>query len=118
MINRTDTYTVRVVDQNGCELSVEVFAEFIDIEIPDFFTPDGDGDRDFWAPENSEGFPNILTIIFDRYGRELYRMELNDAPWNGVYQSRNLPSGDYWYIIKLRGENDPREIVGHFTLYR
>ena len=118
MINRTNTYTVRVVDQNGCELSVEIFAEFIDIEIPDFFTPDGDGDRDFWAPENSEGFPNILTIIFDRYGRELYRMELNDAPWNGVYQSRNLPSGDYWYIIKLRGENDPREIVGHFTLYR
>lgn len=118
MINRTDTYTVRVVDQNGCELSVEVFVEFIDIRLPDFFTPDGDGTNDFWVPDNLEGFPNILTIIFDRYGRELYRMELNDAPWDGVYQGHNLPTGDYWYIIKLRGENDNREIVGHFTLYR
>ncbi|TKD65124.1 T9SS type B sorting domain-containing protein [Flavobacterium sp. ASW18X] len=117
-INRTDTYTVTVVDQNGCEMSAEIFMEFIDIEIPNFFTPDGSGTNDTWVPNNIEGFPNILTIIFDRYGRELYRMKLNDAPWDGTYQGQELPTGDYWYVIKLRGENDDREMVGHFTLYR
>lgn len=118
IINRTDTYTVRVVDQNGCEMVAQIEMEFIDIEIPNFFTPDGDGVRDGWVPDNLEAFPNILTIIFDRYGRELYRMEINDAPWNGIYQGHNLPTGDYWYVIKLKGENDDREFVGHFTLYR
>ena len=117
-INRTDTYTVTVVDQNGCEMSAEIFMEFIDIEIPNFFTPDGSGTNDTWVPNNIQGFPNILTIIFDRYGRELYRMKLNDAPWDGTYQNQELPTGDYWYVIKLRGENDDREMVGHFTLYR
>ncbi len=118
IINRTDTYTVRVVDQNGCEAMGEIEMEFIDIQIPDFFTPDGDGLNDEWVPDNTEAFPNVLTIIFDRYGRELYRMKLNDAPWDGIYQGNELPSGDYWYIIKLRGENDDREFIGHFTLYR
>lgn len=118
IINRTDTYTVRVVDQNGCEMVAQIEMEFIDIEIPNFFTPDGDGVRDGWAPDNLEAFPNILTIIFDRYGRELYRMKLNTAPWEGNYQGHALPTGDYWYVIKLKGENDDREFVGHFTLYR
>ncbi|MGB5819524.1 MAG: T9SS type B sorting domain-containing protein [Saonia sp.] len=118
IINRTDTYTVTVTDENGCETSADIFIEFIDIEIPNFFTPDGDGLNDVWIPRNREAFPEILTIIFDRYGREIYRMGLNDSGWNGIYQSSELPTGDYWYIIKLNGETDTREFVGHFTLYR
>jgi gliding motility-associated-like protein len=92
--------------------------EFIDIEIPNFFTPDGDNNNDEWKPRNLEGFPDIITIIFDRYGRELYRMKQNDVGWEGIYQNNDLPTGDYWYVIKLRGENDEREFVGNFTLYR
>lgn len=38
--------------------------------------------------------------------------------WDGTYNGQELPTGDYWYVIKLKGENDPREFVGHFTLYR
>ncbi|MDT7828895.1 T9SS type B sorting domain-containing protein [Pricia sp. S334] len=117
-INRTDTYVVTVVDENGCEASANIFIEFIDIEIPNFFTPNGDGENQNWKPRNDEGFPQILTIIFDRYGREVYRMGQGDSGWDGFYQQTELPSGDYWYIIKLNGENDEREFVGHFTLYR
>ncbi|MFK7813774.1 MAG: T9SS type B sorting domain-containing protein, partial [Maribacter sp.] len=118
IINRTDTYVVRVVDENGCEVIANIFMEFIDIEIPNFFTPDGDGLNDTWQPRNQEGFPEILTIIFDRYGREVYQMTLNSPGWDGLYKQSELPTGDYWYVIKLRGPNDDREFVGHFTLYR
>ncbi len=118
IINRTDTYPVTVVDQNGCEVTMEIFMEFIDIEMPNFFTPDGDGMNDRWLPNNLEAFPNVLMIIFDRYGRELYRMEYGDSGWDGFYNSKELPTGDYWYIIKLQGETDDREFIGHFTLYR
>ena len=117
-INRTDTYPVRVVDQNGCEVVAEIFMEFIDIEIPNYFTPDNDGTNDYWLPDNIEAFPNILMIVFDRYGRELYRMGYGNQGWDGKYQNKELPSGDYWYVIKLKGANDDREFVGHFTLYR
>ncbi|MGD1947729.1 MAG: T9SS type B sorting domain-containing protein, partial [Croceivirga sp.] len=117
-INRTDNYTVTVIDQNGCEISAEIFMEFIDIEIPNFFTPDGNGTNDLWMPENLEAFPDVLILIFDRYGRELHRMGSEDQGWNGIYNNTPLPTGDYWYVIKLKAENDDREFVGHFTLYR
>ena len=117
-INRSATYTVRVVDGNGCEAIASIEMEFIDIEIPNFFTPNNDSENDVWKPRNLEGFPNILMIIFDRYGREVYRMGADDPGWDGIYHNTELPTGDYWYVIKLRGENDEREFVGHFTLYR
>ncbi len=118
IINRTDTYVVTIIDENGCQVQANIFMEFIDIEIPNFFTPDGDGQNDVWMPRNQEAFPEILTIIFDRYGREVYRLTLNTPGWDGLYKQSELPTGDYWYVIKLRGERDSREFVGHFTLYR
>ncbi|EAR02806.1 putative hemagglutinin/hemolysin-related protein [Maribacter sp. HTCC2170] len=117
-INRTDTFEVRVVDELGCEVVAMIAMEFIDIEIPNFFTPDGDGNNDFWIPENLEGFPEILIKIYDRYGRVVEDNVVDQNGWDGTYHGAELPTGDYWYIIKLQGENDDREFVGHFTLYR
>ncbi|MDF0706910.1 T9SS type B sorting domain-containing protein [Flagellimonas okinawensis] len=117
-INRTDTYTVTVIDQNGCEATAEIFMEFIDIEFPNFFTPDGDGLNDIWIPDNIEGFPDVLIKIYDRYGRVVEEMTRNVQGWDGNYDGKPLPTGDYWYVVKLEGPQDDREFVGHFTLYR
>ncbi|WP_019670866.1 T9SS type B sorting domain-containing protein [Eudoraea adriatica] len=117
-INMTGTYTVTVIDENGCEVSAQIFMEFIDIEIPNFFTPDGDGMNDYWIPDNIEGYPEILIKIYDRYGRVVAEETIVPNGWDGLYQGKELPTGDYWYVIKLNGERDEREFVGHFTLYR
>jgi gliding motility-associated-like protein len=92
--------------------------EFIDIEIPNFFTPDGDGQNDLWIPRNIAQFPNLFLNVYDRYGRIVYRLADSPDGWDGFYQENTLPTGDYWYVIKLNGEDDIREFVGHFTLYR
>ncbi len=118
IIYRTDTYEVRVVDENGCEVIASIEMEFIDIEIPNFFTPDGDGQNDTWMPRNLEGFPEILIKIYDRYGRVVEEDVVSKNGWDGVYHGAELPTGDYWYVIKLRADRDDREFVGHFTLYR
>lgn len=117
-INTSGTYVVRVVDQNGCEAIGSIEMEFVDIEIPGFFTPDGDGFNDFWLPNNTEGWPEIVIKIYDRYGRIIADDVVNRKGWDGLYKKNELPTGDYWYVIKLHGENDDRELVGHFTLYR
>lgn len=117
-ITETDTYLVTAIDENGCEIIASIFIEFIDIEIPNFFTPNGDGGNDLWKPENIEVYPNIFISIFDRYGRSVYKFQDNKDGWDGIYQTTELPSGDYWYVIKLNGEADTREFIGHFTLYR
>lgn len=117
-INRTDTFTVTVIDQLGCEVSAQIYMEFIDIEIPNFFTPDGDGTNDYWLPDNLEGFPNVIIKIYDRYGRVVAELSEGHQGWDGNYNKHPLPTGDYWYVVRLNGENDDREFVGHFTLYR
>lgn len=117
-INESGTYVVRVVDSNGCEAMANIEMEFIDIEIPNFFTPDGDGQNDRWLPRNIEGWPEILIKIYDRYGRVVEDDVVDRNGWDGLYNEKELPTGDYWYVIKLNGENDDREFVGHFTLYR
>ena len=117
-ITETATYTITVTDENGCSVSSEIDMEFIDIKIPNFFTPDGDGRNDTWAPENIEQYNNIFIKIYDRYGRTLYEFKGNEDDWDGQYQLSDLPTGDYWYIIKLNGIEDQREFIGNFTLYR
>ena len=118
IINRTGYYSVTVTDENGCSITQEIFMTFIDIEFQDYFTPDGDSKNDVWKPRNTENYPNMLIKIFDRYGREIYLINGNQDGWDGFYQSTKLPAGDYWYILKLQGETDQREFIGHFTLYR
>lgn len=116
-ISFTDTYTVIVVDANGCEATATYQITFYDIVIPDYFTPDGDGTNDGWSPQFADNFPNIVTYVFDRYSRVIITLRQGDS-WDGTYNNNKLPSGDYWYVIKLNGTTDAREFVGNFTLYR
>lgn len=107
-------YTVVVEDGNGCTAEAQINMDFIDITIPNFFTPNDDGENDTWVPENLEGFPNAKVEVFDRYGRIIVQFG-NKGEWNGTYNGSLLPTGDYWYTITLDGG---RQFVGNVTLYR
>ncbi|MDV6167500.1 T9SS type B sorting domain-containing protein [Flavobacterium sp. DG1-102-2] len=110
------TYTVTVRDSRGCELTVAIDVIFIDIIIPDVVSPEGNGNNDTWAPGNTQNYPNINTDIFDRYGRKLATLRQGQS-WDCRYEGSEMPSGDYWYLIKL-GDAEGREFVGHFVIYR
>ncbi len=115
--NADASVTIRVVDQNGCEVSITVPFEFTGmLEIPNFFTPDGDNMNDVWSPRNRDFFPNIEVRIYDRYGRVVAILD-QITSWDGRYNSNELPSGDYWYVVHAN-DADKQQYVGHFTLYR
>lgn len=116
-INRNENYIIKVVDGKGCEAIITGTIDFIDIVIPNFFTPDGDGKNDTWVIKNANGFPNMTVVIFDRWGRQIKKFT-GTGEWDGNYDDILLPTGDYWYIIKLNGETDTKEFVGNFTLYK
>ncbi len=116
-INTDGNYNVRVVDGKGCETSITVPMKFIDLVIPKFFTPNGDGVKDTWELGNVEAYPNLWGAIYDRYGR-LLKYFVKQSSWDGTYEDTDLPAGDYWYIIKLNGKEDNREFIGNVTVYR
>jgi gliding motility-associated-like protein len=116
-INVDSNVTVRVVDSRGCEATVVIPFDFTGVlEIPNFFTPDGDNMNDFWYPKNRDFFPNLEVKIYDRYGRVV--AVLNQiSKWDGTYDGKEVPTGDYWYVV-FANDEDQQQYVGHFTLYR
>ncbi len=117
LTNESTVVTVEVRDEGGCVAVVTIPFEFTGmLEIPNFFTPDGDNNNDKWSPENREFFPNIEVKIYDRYGRVVAILNQIDA-WDGTYEGNELPTGDYWYVINANDKSKIR-YVGHFTLYR
>jgi gliding motility-associated-like protein len=114
---QSGTYIITVVDSYGCEIQASITVDFVDVLIPNVMTPNDDGQNDTWGPQNTSNYPNITTDIFDRYGRKVKILRQGET-WDGRYDGNELPTGDYWYIIKLGNPNDDREFVGHFTIYR
>ena len=116
IFSQTGNQYVSVYDANGCEANFTIPTTFYPIEIPNFFTPDGNGFNDYWSPKNVDNYTNIESLIFDRYGREIIRLKLGES-WNGTYDSIDLPSGDYWYLVNVN-DGTGRTFTGNFTLYR
>ena len=117
IITESGLYTVTVTDSSGCFATAQIQLEFIDICIPNWFTPNGDGDNDTWAPGCTENYPNLSFDIFDRYGRKVATYRVGEK-WDGRYNGSELPTGDYWFVVKTNDSNVDKEFVGHFTLYR
>ena len=117
IIGRTGEYTVTVTDSSGCSATITIFMEYVDICIPNYFTPNDDGVSDTWSPGCTANYPKLEFSIFDRYGRKIATLRIGDK-WDGRYKNRELPTGDYWYVVKLNGPSDERQFVGNFTLYR
>lgn len=117
LVSQTGWYTVVVTDSHGCIATDKIYMTFYDIVIPNFFTPNGDGTNSTWKPLYTDNFPNLITEVYDRYGRKIITLLKNET-WDGKYNGNELPSGDYWYVIKLNISTDNREFVGNVTLYR
>ena len=112
------TVVVEAIDGNGCSSTLTIEKEYMKSVPPDFFTPNGDGQNDGWDPDRYRSYPNLTVDIYDRYGRYITSLRSGEV-WDGRYNGKELPTGDYWYILKTHedGEDD-QEYVGHFNLYR
>lgn len=115
-IYKTGTYTITVRDKNGCTDKKDYYIKYVDVCLDNYFTPAGSTNT-LWGPGCTNIYNNLTFSIFDRYGRVIAKYHYGQK-WDGKYNGEDLPSGDYWYVLKLNDENDGREFVGHFTLYR
>ncbi|WP_419869659.1 T9SS type B sorting domain-containing protein [Chryseobacterium sp. CT-SW4] len=75
----------------------------VDITVPNLvnvITPNGDGINDFIDYSSLANKPNLVFNIYDRYGNRLHQGNKdNGYRWNGTVNSKNVPTGNYWYDI-------------------
>jgi len=76
--------------------------------LPNVFTPNEDGDNDFWYVHNS-GMEKFRIEIYNRWGLLLYESESAEIKWDGRTNAGvQLNDGTYYYIlnaISLTGKN-------------
>ena len=80
---------------------VAIVIENCPINIPNIFTPNGDGINDFFIYSDANGIinnSNIATTIFNRWGNEVAKWQGN-IPWDGS----NLEDGTYFYVVVADG---------------
>ena len=81
--------------------------------IPNAFTPNGDGINDFFVIRGLVG--NTKVAIFDHFGKLLYESKNYTNDWVGKDLNGNvLESGIYWYVISVPGI--PTEFKGFVYL--
>ncbi|TYC14144.1 T9SS type B sorting domain-containing protein [Bizionia gelidisalsuginis] len=117
VVTETGTYYVTVTDSAGCQAEAVIDIDIVGPCMSNYFTPNSDGIADTWAPGCTEDFPNLTFDIFDRYGRKVATYRVGEY-WDGRYNGKELPTGDYWYVVKTNSDLLDKDYVGHFTLYR
>jgi len=107
--------TVTIIDQNGC---AQVTREVLVIDTPKHMSPNGDGKFDSWHITGVEMLPGTVIYIFDRYGKLLKTLLHTSPGWDGSYNGNPMPAGDYWFIAKVKQDENFFEVKGHFALKR
>lgn len=119
-------YAVTAIDsfQNESPLSDSVCADNCPIyELPNVFTPGGDGYNDYFTPFPYRQVTRINLIVYNRWGEKVFETEDPDILWDGTnmfHGDLELPDGVYFYVCtvfewRLQGLV-PRELKGNITL--
>ncbi len=118
-------YLVTAVDAKGCSNSSSLYLTVDQCKctpfIPEGFSPNNDGAHDTFSITCIEGRKTKVEI-FNRWGNLVYKEEDYNNNWTGKINSGiqltgdDLPSGTYYYIIKIEDEEKTR--TGFITLWR
>ena len=113
------TYALTVTSDQGCITIDALFVKVLKApEVPNAFTPNGDGVNDLWNIKYLESYVNASVKVFSRYGSVVYYSVKGYAqPWKGQMNGTDLPMGTYYYIIdpKTKGR---KIISGSVTIVR
>ena len=103
----TTTYTLMAIDANGCfGMDTVIVRVTPDDELVFYsaFTPNADGDNDFFYIGNIQKYPDNVLKIYNRYGQIIFTSAGYNNDWDGSYQGNNVPTGTYFYLLYTNTE--------------
>ncbi len=111
------TYTLNVTGTGGCVFSDQVFVKVLKFpNIPNTFTPNGDGINETWIIQNLADYPNVRVQVFNRYGQLVFESKGYTKPWDGSMNGKWLPFGTYYYVIEPGNGRKP--VTGYVTIIK
>ena len=111
------TYTLKVTSDKGCNTSDQVFVKVLKKpEIPNIFSPNGDGIHDRWVIAALETYPGCTVEVFNRYGQRIYFSTGYSNPWDGTVNGKPVAVGTYYYIVDPK--NGRQKQAGYVDIVR
>lgn len=103
--NGVYTVTLAVQSSNGCWDTVRFeYTVISDIQVPNVFTPNGDGINDYLAFKNIEFFPNTALTVYNRWGNKVYSSPDYHNDWKG----EDHKDGVYYFILQGPELKEPK----------
>ena len=106
--NNSGEYYVQLqVNSAACQAvdSIKVNVRESLLEVPNVFTPNGDGIND----EFRVAYRSLATfrmIIYNRWGRKIYDSTDPSKGWDGKINGRDAADGTYYYLIEATGADN------------
>ena len=72
------------------------------VDVPNVFTPNGDGKNDIFKVK-AASLKSFHAIIINRWGRKVYEWSDPAGGWDGRINGKYANPGTYYYIITARG---------------
>jgi gliding motility-associated-like protein len=118
----TTVYIVAGTDQYGCvnydTITLYAIGE-LSIDLPNAFTPNGDGINDYYFPI-VQGSGDLLDFsIYNRWGQLVHKATLESDGWDGKQNGKDAEVGSYIIIVNAAtstGESRYKE--AYFILVR
>ncbi len=103
----TTTFTVEIVDANGCMDVDSVTVEVIIVQceppfifLPNAFSPNADGTNDVLFLRGLY-IERMELIIYDRWGKEVFKSTNPSIGWDGTFNGKQLAPDVYGYHLMV-----------------
>jgi gliding motility-associated-like protein len=124
----TTAYTVRATGPEGCTEKTNITVRVSSnrkIFVPNIFSPNDDGNNDFFYPYAGKNIKQINTFrVFNRWGEMVFESrdfqpDSPNAGWDGRYKGERLSPDVYVWSMELELRNGIKEnYKGDVTLAR
>jgi gliding motility-associated-like protein len=121
--NSIYTITYTITNDLGCSSKAQkqVTSLFTcRIDVPNAFTPNGDGLNDTFGPLNAVKADNYIFRVYNRWGQQIFESRSWLQNWDGTF--KGIPQNSDNYVWRLsyvdRDTKKPFERKGNFVLIR
>jgi gliding motility-associated-like protein len=116
-------YSLNLANIHGCSTTETIMVnKDCYIDIPNAFSPNGDGENDYFFPRQLLGksLSSFHMQIFNRWGQLVFETKnIQGRGWDGRFNGKDQPEGVFIYIIEAGIENRQTEkYQGNVTLVR
>lgn len=124
IVTSDDAIIYVFAENNGCISDTVAFNIMVNlscqIDVPNVFTPNNDGDNDFFQLINTDGIESLECVIINRWGNVIVEFNEISFLWDGLDKSGDVVTeGTYFYKINAVSKaGEEFEKAGTVQLFR